>query len=91
MPGVLIVEAMGQAGGVLLMNTVEDPSSKLVLFTGFDKVKFRHKVIPGDQLILEVEMVMAPRRGLCKMKGIATVNGKKAAEAVMSAMIVDKK
>ena len=90
MPGVLIVEAMGQAGGVLLMNSVEDPASKVVYFTSIDKVKFRTPVIPGDQLIFEVEMTMAPRRGMCKMKGVAKVNGKKAAEALMTAMIIDK-
>jgi len=90
MPGVLIIEAMGQAGGILLMNTIGDPSSKVVYFTSIDKVKFRTPVTPGDQLILEVEMLMPPRRGMCKMKGIAKVNGKKAAEALMTAMIIDK-
>ncbi len=81
---------MGQAGGILLMNTVEDHKSKVVYFTSIDKVKFRTPVTPGDQLILEVEMVMPPRRGMCKMKGVAMVNGKKAAEALMTAMIIDK-
>lgn len=90
MPGVLIVEAMGQAGGILLLNTVENPKSKVVYFTSIDKVKFRKPVIPGDQLVLQLEMSRAPRRGLCQMHGTAFVDGKKVAEALMTAMVVDK-
>ena len=89
MPGVLVVEAMGQAGGVLLLNTAAKPGEKLVYFTGLDKVKFRKPVRPGDQLFLRVEMVFF-RRGVCKMKGRAFVDDQLAAEAEMQAVVVDK-
>ncbi len=89
MPGVLVVEAMGQAGGVLLLNSTANPEEKLVYFTGLDKVKFRHPVVPGDQIRLEVEMVFF-RRNICKMKGQAFVGDKLAAEAMMQAVIVDR-
>jgi UDP-3-O-[3-hydroxymyristoyl] N-acetylglucosamine deacetylase/3-hydroxyacyl-[acyl-carrier-protein] dehydratase len=89
MPGVLIVEAMGQTGGVLLLNSVENPESKVVYFTGLDNVKFRRPVTPGDQLRLTVEMVLF-RRGICKIKGTAHVDGLLAAEADMTAVIVER-
>jgi UDP-3-O-[3-hydroxymyristoyl] N-acetylglucosamine deacetylase/3-hydroxyacyl-[acyl-carrier-protein] dehydratase len=89
MPGVLIVEAMGQVGGVLLLNSYENPDSKLVYFTGLDNVKFRKPVVPGDQLFFRVEMLYF-RRNLCKIKGRAFVGDTLAAEAEMSAMVVDK-
>lgn len=89
MPGVLIVESMGQVGGILLLNTAANPGEKLVYFTGLDKVKFRKTVEPGDQLNIKVEMVMF-RRGICKMKGRAFVGGKLAAEADMTAVVVDR-
>ena len=90
MPGVLITEAMGQTGGLLLMNSIEDPKSKVVYFTGLDKIKFRKTVHPGDQLMMHVEMVRPLSRGICKMHGVAYVDGKKAAEALMTAMVIDK-
>lgn len=90
MPGVLIVEAMGQTGGLLLMNTIEDPKSKVVYFTGLDKIKFRKTVHPGDQLMMYVEMVRPLSRGICRMHGVAYVDGKKCAEALMTAMVIDK-
>jgi UDP-3-O-[3-hydroxymyristoyl] N-acetylglucosamine deacetylase / 3-hydroxyacyl-[acyl-carrier-protein] dehydratase len=89
MPGVLIIEAMGQTGGVLLLNSVEHPESKVVYFTGLDSVKFRKTVIPGDQIRFEVVMNLF-RRGLCKMRGEAFVNGVLVAEAEMSAVIVER-
>ncbi len=89
MPGVLIVEAMGQAGGVLLLNSVEDAESKLVYFTTLDNVRFRQPVIPGDQLRLEVEMKKF-RRSICQMTGRALVGDKVVAQAEMSAAIVEK-
>lgn len=89
MPGVLVVEAMGQAGGVLLLNTAAKPEEKLVYFTGLDKVKFRRPVRPGDQLILQVEMNYY-RRNVCRMTGRALVNGELAAEAEMQAVVVDR-
>jgi UDP-3-O-[3-hydroxymyristoyl] N-acetylglucosamine deacetylase/3-hydroxyacyl-[acyl-carrier-protein] dehydratase len=89
MPGVLVVEAMGQVGGVLLLNTAAEPEKKLVYFTGLDKVKFRHPVTPGDQLVVKVEMVLY-RRNVCKMHGRAFVGDELAAEAEMQAVIVDR-
>lgn len=89
MPGVLIIEAMGQSGGVLLLNSVDNPEDKVVYFTGLDKVKFRKPVLPGDQIRFTVEMVLF-RRGICKMKGVAHVDGNLVAEAEMLAAIVDR-
>jgi UDP-3-O-[3-hydroxymyristoyl] N-acetylglucosamine deacetylase/3-hydroxyacyl-[acyl-carrier-protein] dehydratase len=89
MPGVLIIESMGQTGGVLLLNSVDDPESKVVYFTGLDNVKFRKTVIPGDQIKFTVDMLMF-RRGLCKMHGEATVDGVLVAEADMTAVVVDR-
>ena len=89
MPGVLIIEAMGQTGGVLLLNSVEHPESKVVYFTGLDGVKFRKTVIPGDQIRFEVVMNLF-RRGLCKMHGEAFVDGVLVAEAEMSAVVVER-
>ena len=89
MPGVLIIEAMGQVGGLLLMDTVEDAEEKVVYFMALDNVKWRRPVTPGDQVLFEVEMVNL-RRSVCKMKGKGTVNGKVVAEAEMMARIVDR-
>jgi len=88
-PGVLIIEAMAQAGGILLLNTVPDPENKLVYFMGIDGVRFRKPVKPGDQLRFEVEMVQF-RRGTCKMKGQAFVGPDLVTEAELMATIVDK-
>ncbi len=89
MPGVLIVEAMAQAGGLLLMNEFDDPKSKVVYFMSLDNVKFRRPVTPGDQLIFELEMLQFRGR-VCRMQGIASVDGKVVAEATMMARVVDK-
>jgi len=89
MPGVLVVEAMGQVGGVLLLNTEANPDEKLVYFTGLEKVKFRKPVIPGDQLFIRVEMIYY-KRGICKMLGRAFVNDQLAAQAEMQAVVVDR-
>jgi UDP-3-O-[3-hydroxymyristoyl] N-acetylglucosamine deacetylase/3-hydroxyacyl-[acyl-carrier-protein] dehydratase len=89
MPGVLIVEAMGQVGGLLLMSLVDDPKDKVVYFTGLDKVRFRQPVRPGDQLECELELVK--RRGtFCKMRGTARVGGAVVAEAELMASLVEK-
>ena len=90
MPGVLIIEAMGQTGGLLLMNSIDDPATKVVYFTGLDNIKFRRTVVPGDQLIMNLEMTRPLSRGICRMKGIAYVDGQKCAEAEMTAMVIDK-
>jgi UDP-3-O-[3-hydroxymyristoyl] N-acetylglucosamine deacetylase/3-hydroxyacyl-[acyl-carrier-protein] dehydratase len=89
MPAVLILEAMAQVGGVLLMSTVYDPKKYLVYFTRVDKAKFRRPVIPGDQLRFEMEL-LSLRRGMCKMRGYAYVGKRIAAEAELSAAIVER-
>lgn len=89
MPAVLIIEAMAQTGGVLLLNTVDDPKKYLVYFTRVDKAKFRRPVLPGDQLRFELELVSL-RRGICTMIGRAFVDGKLTAEAELSSVIVER-
>lgn len=89
MPAVLILEAMAQVGGVLLLNTVEDPDSKLVYFMGIDKAKFRRPVLPGDQLIMDLELVRLRRR-ICVMNAKGYVRGQLVAEAELSSTIVDR-
>jgi len=89
MPGVLVVEAMGQVGGLMLFNSVDVPTDWLVYFTGLDKVRFRNPVRPGDQVIFELEMLQ--RRGpVCRMQGTAKVDGKIVVEAQLMAMLVKK-
>ena len=86
MPGVLIVEAMAQAGGFLLLSRVEDRDDKLIYFTGIDKCRFRKPVVPGDQLIFEVE-ITAKRSSFAKIHGRALVDGEVVCEAdMMSAL-----
>ena len=89
MPGVLIVEAMGQVGGILLLNVVEKPEEKLVYFTGFENVKFRRPVVPGDQLRLEVELVHQ-RRAMVTMEAKVFVDENLVSQATLKAAIVDK-
>ncbi len=90
MPGVMILEAMGQAGGVLVIESLpEEQHGSLVYFMGMDKVKFRQPVIPGDQLIFTIDVLKA-RKKVVKMSGIATVDGKRVAEGEMLASIGEK-
>jgi len=89
MPGVLIIEAMAQVGGLLLMDAVEDPEDKVVYFMSLDNVKWRRPVTPGDQIRFELEMLQF-RRHVCRMRGIGTVDGQLVAEAEMMARIVDR-
>lgn len=89
MPGVLIVEAMAQAGGFLLLNTVEDADKKIVYFMGIDGVRFRKPVLPGDQLRFELKMVSF-RRSTCKMTGQAYVGETLVCEAEMMAAVVER-
>lgn len=89
MPGVLIVEAMAQAGGTLLLTEIEDRNDKLMVFTGIEKARFRRPVVPGDQLRIEVE-VLAWRRIAVRMGGKAFVNGKRVCEATISCQLVDR-
>tara|TARA_R110002096_G_scaffold97821_2_gene218040 strand:+ start:8870 stop:9304 length:435 start_codon:yes stop_codon:yes gene_type:complete len=88
MPGVLQVEAMAQAGAILLMSKkVEDPENSLMVFTGIKNAKFRRQVVPGDQLKLEVTLG-AMRRNFVVMTGVATVDGVVACEIEASAAVV---
>ncbi len=89
MPAVLITEAMAQVGGVLLMSSVPDPETKLVYFSGIDNARFRRPVTPGDQIRFELEMVKM-RGPICKMKGVAKVDGELVAEADLMSTIVDR-
>jgi UDP-3-O-[3-hydroxymyristoyl] N-acetylglucosamine deacetylase/3-hydroxyacyl-[acyl-carrier-protein] dehydratase len=89
MPGVMILEALGQAGGVLLLNSLANPDSKLVMFTSMDNVKFRRVVTPGDQLQLKVSMIRQ-RENFTVMEAAAYVDGKLVASAKLSAAITEK-
>ncbi|MGH7541458.1 MAG: UDP-3-O-acyl-N-acetylglucosamine deacetylase [Gemmatimonadota bacterium] len=89
MPGVLIIEAMAQCGGLLLMNEFDDPKGKVVYFMSLDGVKFRRPVLPGDQLVFELEMLQFRGR-VCKMRGVARVEDHVVAEATMMAQVVDR-
>jgi beta-hydroxyacyl-ACP dehydratase FabZ len=89
MPGVLIIEAMAQAGAVLLLHDMEDRDAKLVYFTGIDKARFRRTVVPGDQLHFTLE-VLKLRSRTCKLKGRAEVDGQLAAEAEILSALVDR-
>jgi 3-hydroxyacyl-[acyl-carrier-protein] dehydratase len=89
MPGVLIIEAIAQAGGALLLTEIPDRESKVMFFTGIDSAKFRRPVVPGDQLRIEVT-VLNWRSNACKMRGVATVEGKIACEATIMCAIVPR-
>ena len=89
MPGVLIIEAMAQVGGILLMGQIEGYESKVVYFMSLDNVKFRRPVKPGDQLRLEANILQI-RGMVCKMRGVAKVDGEVVCEADMAAMVRDK-
>ncbi len=91
MPGVLIIEAMAQCGGILVLNTVPDPENYITYFMKIDNVKFKQKVIPGDTLVFKLELISPIRRGICHMKGVAYVNNKPVTEAEMMAQIVKEK
>jgi len=91
MPGVLIVEAMAQTGGILVLSTVPDPENYLTFFMKMDNVKFKQKVVPGDTLIFKCELITPIRRGICHMQGYAYANGKLCAEAELMAQITKVK
>jgi UDP-3-O-[3-hydroxymyristoyl] N-acetylglucosamine deacetylase/3-hydroxyacyl-[acyl-carrier-protein] dehydratase len=88
MPGVLLVEAMAQTGGVLILKTVPDPENYLTYFMKIDGVKFKQKVVPGDTVVFDLHLLSPIRRGICHMKGIAYVNNKPVMEAELMAQIV---
>jgi UDP-3-O-[3-hydroxymyristoyl] N-acetylglucosamine deacetylase / 3-hydroxyacyl-[acyl-carrier-protein] dehydratase len=90
MPGVLIVEAMAQTGGILILSTVPDPENYLTYFMKIDNVKFKHKVLPGDTLVFKLDLLSPIRRGICHMQANAYANGKLVAEAELMAQIAKK-
>jgi len=89
MPGVLIVEAIAQAGGALLLTEIPDREHKLMVFTGIERAKFRKPVTPGDQLRVEVD-VLAWRTNAVKMQGHVFVDGKLACEAIVTCQLVNR-
>lgn len=89
MPGVLMVEAMAQAGGALLLTEVPDREDKLMVFTGIDQARFPAPVIPGDQVRIEVQVLKRSRRG-ATMQGKAQVDGKLVCEAVIKCLVVPR-
>jgi 3-hydroxyacyl-[acyl-carrier-protein] dehydratase len=89
MPGVLVVEAMAQAGGIIMMAEIPDREKKLVVFTGIERAKFRRPVTPGDQLRIEVE-VLSFRMRAGRIEGKALVNGKVACEATLTCQVVTR-
>lgn len=89
MPAVLIIEAMAQVGGILLLSSVDKPEKYLVYFIGINKAKFRKPVYPGDRVRFELDM-LSLRRRFCKMKGVAYVDGQIVAEAELTSSIVNR-
>ena len=89
MPGVLVIEAMAQAGAIIMMNEIPDREKKLAVFTGIDKAKFRRPVVPGDQLRIEVDVLSFKSR-LGRMEANAFVEGKLACQAILTCSIVSK-
>ena len=90
MPAVLILEAMAQVGGMLMLNSVDDPANKLMYFMGIDGAKFRRPVVPGDQLKFRLTLLSVKRRTM-KMRGEAFVDGQLVAEAELLATVVDRR
>jgi 3-hydroxyacyl-[acyl-carrier-protein] dehydratase len=89
MPGVLIIEAMAQTGGILLLLEIPDRENKLLYFASMDSARFRRPVVPGDQLMIHVDVVNS-RGGFWKMHGEARVNGELACEATLMCKMVDR-
>jgi beta-hydroxyacyl-ACP dehydratase FabZ len=89
MPGVLILESMAQAGAFLILHDLEDPKKKGMLFTAIENSKFRKPIVPGDQLIIKLELLKF-RLGTAKIKGEAFVDDKIVAEATLMASLVDR-
>lgn len=89
MPGVLIIEAMAQVGGCLLLKDIEDKDKKLIYFMGIDKARFRKPITPGDQIIFEVK-VLQKRSNTCRLWGEAKVEGVVCAEAELLSIMVEK-
>jgi beta-hydroxyacyl-ACP dehydratase FabZ len=89
MPGVLIVEAMAQVGGVLLLHNIPDREKKLVYFMGIDEARFRRPVVPGDQIRFEIDVIRL-KTSTCKLQGKAFVDGQLVAEAIIMSAMVDR-
>ncbi len=90
MPGVLQIEALAQTGGILALSTVEDPGNWDTYFIKIDNAKFKHKVVPGDTLILKMELLAPIRRGICQMQATAYVGNKIVSEGELTAQIVKR-
>jgi len=90
MPGVLVIEAMAQAGGALLLTEIPDRESKLMVFTGIERAKFRRPVVPGDQLRLEINVLQWKTRAV-RLEGKATVEGKLACEGTVMCQLVPRR
>ena len=91
MPGVLQVEAMAQVGGLLVLNTIDNPEEYSTYFMKIDNVKFRQKVVPGDTLIFKLRLLTEVRRGVANMRGLAFVGEKLVCEAEFMAQVVKNK
>jgi len=89
MPGVLILESMAQAGAFLVLNSVEDPLKKNMLFSAIERSKFRRPIVPGDQVRIEMELIKI-RMNAVKLQGVAYVDDKIVAEGLIMANIVDR-
>ena len=89
MPGVLIIEAMAQVAGILVLNSIPDRKTKLVLLAAVNEAKFRRPVVPGDQLRIEMKVIRR-KATIAKMNGVATVNGVVVAEAEMMCKLADR-
>jgi 3-hydroxyacyl-[acyl-carrier-protein] dehydratase len=89
MPGVMTIEAMAQAGGALLLTEIPDRDDKLMVFTGIEEARFRKPIVPGDQLRIEVTVINWRSRAV-KMQGVCTVDGKVAAEAIITCQLVPR-
>ena len=90
MPGVLMIEAMAQTGGILVLSTVPDPENYWTYFMKINEARFKQKVMPGDTLVFHLSLITPIRRGICHMKGEAIVGDKVVMEAEMMAQIVKK-
>ena len=88
-PGVLLLEALAQAGGILLLHDMPDRKDKLLYFTGIERARFRRPVVPGDQVRLEIE-ILNLRATFCRLQAKALVDGKLAAEAILSSAMVSR-
>ncbi|HJQ98523.1 MAG TPA: 3-hydroxyacyl-ACP dehydratase FabZ [Candidatus Polarisedimenticolaceae bacterium] len=89
MPGVLIIEAMAQAGAYLILDEIPDRANKLVYFTGIDDARFRRTVVPGDRLRLTLDVLQIRSRA-CRMKGVADVDGETVAEAIIMSALAER-